>query len=95
VFGRPIFVEDRSDHVLFNHFVQSSAAEASILGFYRLFETAPASLSDCVPIFVIHDALVVDASRKSAEMITGLCKDGIDIPGLGNFPVDIKDLSEY
>ena len=94
VFGRPIFVDDDSDHVLFNHFIQSSAAEASILGFHNMFKTMLAHLDDCIPTFVIHDALVVDVGGKSVDAIGDLCKHGIDITSLGNFPVDVKDLSE-
>ena len=93
-FGRPIVVDDLNDNIIFNHFIQSSATEASILGFHQLFEMMKRQELDCIPIFLIHDALVIDTNKKFMDSIIKLCHGGIDIPGLGNFPVDIKDLSE-
>tara|TARA_R110000851_G_scaffold248883_2_gene401388 strand:+ start:326 stop:1492 length:1167 start_codon:yes stop_codon:yes gene_type:complete len=63
-FGRPLHVDSESPHLLISHYLQSSVAEGSILMFSNFLKKAP---STCIPLFVIHDALVVDVDEDLAN----------------------------
>jgi hypothetical protein len=58
--GRPL--RSSKQRVLVSHYLQSSIAEASILMFESL-----CSSYDVTPIFIIHDAIIVDCNREIAS----------------------------
>lgn len=62
--GRPLVVDSDSPHLLISHYLQSSVAEGSLLMFADFMKSCE---DKCVPIFVIHDALVIDAKKEFAE----------------------------
>ena len=62
--GRPLPVEDNRSHLLVSHYLQSSTAEGSILMFSNFIETIG---NKCIPLFVIHDALIVDSDKETSE----------------------------
>ena len=60
MFGRPIFCENSRDNILYSNFVQSTAADAAILGFKKLLNQVYFTSEDIIPLFMIHDALILD-----------------------------------
>ena len=72
--GRPIRLTKGDDHLLISYFLQSSIAEGSILMFSDFVNKNP---DVCKPIFVIHDALVLDCTKEFANSI--LEKDEIQL----------------
>ena len=67
MFGRPIFCESSRGNILYSNFVQSTAADAAILGFKKLLNQVYFTSDNIVPLFMIHDALILDVK----------CDDGI------------------
>ena len=66
VLGRPIFVEDNRTDLLISYYLQSSIAECSILLFSDFYEKFSGSM---IPYYVIHDALIFDASPEFARRL--------------------------
>ena len=49
----------------------------------------------CRPIFIIHDALVIDVDKEHLDEIQRYVYNGYDMPTLGNFPLKIKEFSHH
>lgn len=72
-----------------NHYVQSTAVDVAMLGFLNILEYVEelGKQEDIVPIFILHDALILDIHKNSFSLINGLCKLGsIDIKQLESTP---------
>lgn len=64
-FGRPIHVEDKKGRHLVALWLQSSAAEAALLGFMKFCDTHPS----VHPHWLIHDALVYSVDPQNIDEI--------------------------
>ena len=83
LFGRPLhFGENTKTHVMYNHFIQSSAVDAAIEGFTALHKAWKKEIS---LKYMIHDALIVDVKKHDLIYLRELCSAGIEIPELGKF----------
>jgi hypothetical protein len=84
-YGRVVEVPD--DRLLINTFVQSTGVDVVLHGFVNIIEVAPKE--DFVPLFILHDALIVDVSENcNLEFI----KVGENIPGFtGHYPVHVNN----
>jgi hypothetical protein len=65
-FGRPLLLPDSSESIAVSYFLQSTAAEAAILAFGDLLER---TRDHCIPLHVVHDALLVDCKEDYAEFL--------------------------
>jgi hypothetical protein len=84
-YGRRVKTE--TAHTLINHYIQSTAVDVAMLGFKNLLEYVEqlGRLEDIVPLFVLHDALILDINPNAFSLINGLAKvGGTDIKGLEN-----------
>ena len=91
-FGRPIEVDDARSSVLINNFLQSSASDIALSGFLHFCET----FRECVkPLFVIHDALVFEASPEHLGCITEYVDNGYELKNVGNFPLKIMEFGAH
>lgn len=86
--GRPIIVAEPTDSMLLSYYLQSSAAEISIL----LFADFCRRMDNYVePLYVIHDALLVDCNEESASFL--LDKKIINLRHEGwNYPVKVSEI---
>jgi len=91
-FGRVIEPDKTESNVLINHFVQSTAVDAALLGFHSLMSEL--SGEEVEPLFIIHDALVLDVSPNSMQKLGEAIKNGIDVPTMGNFPVELSTIND-
>lgn len=81
--GRPLREAVKNQRVRTNYFLQSSAAELSILLFSRLCSRFPEGVK---PLFVIHDALIVDVSQEvDSDFLSAAC--GLE---WSNSPMPVK-----
>lgn len=86
--GRPLREATKNSRLAVNHFLQSSAAEISIL----LFDEICSKMGENVkPLFVIHDALILDVHPDQYENVRKICED-IYFEGI-RMPVKITVLS--
>lgn len=97
-YGRPIFGEAVQPYVLVNYFIQSTAVDVALSGFSNIIERLikAGGLSYVRPLFVLHDALIVDVHNKAKHLLPKMAKAGsINIPGFENtrFWLDIERLS--
>ena len=88
-FGRPL--EQTSARI--SHYVQSSAVDVACHGFSSLIASIdPAS---AVPIFLIHDAIILDVKRDYINAIEDACKYGLAISIMNqNLPVKVRRISD-
>lgn len=77
-YGKPIHCPDVDPYKLINYYIQSTAVDVAMLGFNELNRrTALANLIEwIVPIFVIHDAIVLDIHKDYEYLIPKICKAG-------------------
>lgn len=83
LFGRPL--SPKEDYQKISHFVQSTSVDIALRGFEILCEREV----DLVPLFVIHDALVVD----SPKILNEENPIEIEIEPLGKFYLTVKSLT--
>lgn len=93
-FGRRVATSQ--SHTLFNHYVQSTAVDIAMLGFNSLLsyiDMMPLSSDKIVPLFILHDALILDVHPNALSMLTGLAKvASTGFPGLPEqvtFPLSV------
>lgn len=84
-YGRRVKTENT--HTLINHYVQSTAVDISLQGFLSILQLIKDMdrLSDIVPLFILHDAIILDVNENAFTLLNALCKVG---------STDIKDLSD-
>ena len=76
-----------------NHFIQSSSVDVALLGFSRFMKECKIQNLNAVPVFVIHDALIVDIDSSSISKFKKLAQAGLKVPKIKYpLPVKIKDL---
>ena len=89
-YGRPLKIEDPRGNILISHYVQSTAVDTALLGFSKLMNVL--SPLKIMPIYVIHDAVVVDVPMDKIDRFNEICNKGISLP-LGEFKFDVTQLS--
>ena len=72
-FGRVLNVASgEAKHVVLNYYVQSSAVDVALTYFSELIEQLEKEIVDAEPLFVLHDALLLDVSLGSIERLEQL-----------------------
>jgi len=82
-YGRPIFSEGTAPYVLVNYFIQSTAVDIALFGFSRIVDKILKSgaIDLIKPLFVLHDALILDVHKDVAHILPKLAELGSsDIP---------------
>ena len=89
-FGRQVPIETSSDHILLNSYSQSTGVDVSLLGFSNLVRSHVGE--GFRPLFVLHDALIVDVSPSKFDEIKNITS--LSIPTYSqNFPVKVEIFS--
>lgn len=84
-FGRPL----TSTSARISHHVQSSSVDVACSGFDWLVQQV--DKEQCLPIFLIHDALVLDMRQGYLPELESLCKLGLRVPIIDqSLPVKIR-----
>lgn len=77
-YGRKIKVDSVSPSVLLNYYIQSTAVDVALLGFKSIVENIDRDL--VVPLFVLHDALVVDVHKDAKQSLTNAVAKATKMP---------------
>ena len=87
LYGRPLAPEE--SRLRLPYFVQSTSVDVALMGFGKVLR----SYLEVVPLFVIHDALVVDIER---DLYDELSRSGIevDIDPLGKYYLSVQSVEE-
>lgn len=86
--GRPL-PEVTDSRIAVSHFAQSTAVDVALMGFGAFNASMVEKDLLAVPCFVLHDALLIDASPESMDGLQDLASQGVEIPGLGHFPLSL------
>ena len=90
-FGRPLWIDmDQRDNVLVNNFIQSSSADLALKYFAEITEKLNPEYFK--PLYVIHDALVVDVKKEYKKEVEDFINIGYNDKDLGNFPLNIEQV---
>jgi hypothetical protein len=87
-YGRMIRIDDPSDNILLNSFVQSTGVDVSLLGFLQLIQNPPVE-GGFHPLFNLHDAMIFDV-----EFPDKIPKElWIQVPGFDQrWPLKVENL---
>ena len=88
-YGRILSTDTFDSHVILSHYIQSTAVDVALLGFLNVLECVS---EDVRPIFIVHDALILDCPKEHVSNIEKIAREGIDLD-LGNFPASVTCLS--
>ncbi len=84
-FGRDLSCDES---LIVNHYTQSTAVDVACGGFLNFLRN---NRDIATPVFLIHDALVIDVKTAHRQEIEKVCKEGLYIPRFGvTFPVKVK-----
>lgn len=87
-YRRHLAPDDSKPHALLNYFIQSTAVDVALLGFLKICKKlaeTPAVNKVIIPIFGLHDALILDVHNDVEHLMPKLCTLGSkNIPGFGS-----------
>jgi len=83
-FGRNIRVRNNASHVLYNNFIQSSAMDAALEGFYQLVQGVEKEGHKCVPLFLLHDAIIFDCHPECFDKLDDIMMPGQNLPAFSS-----------
>lgn len=87
-YGRPIQVNNDYVRKLLNYYVQSSAVDVALLGFWNVIKKIAKENLKILPLFVIHDALMLDVHPDFILYIKEIISTCGCIPGFKHeFPL--------
>jgi len=87
-YGRPIEVTDARRNILVNNFLQSTAVDVALAGFCQIMEKIPS----CKPVFIIHDALIMDVPKGQEDKLQDIVAQGFSDEKMGHFPLKLTRL---
>ncbi len=90
--GRPLFPDTTSSHVLVSHYIQSTGVDVALCGFHELLQNFEVLGIKVDPLYVIHDALVIDVEEAQYNAVKSIASAGIT-NSLGHFPIGISGIS--
>lgn len=84
IWGRRIRVDEPIDRILVNSYIQSSAVDLALMGFYTLIKKI-----DARPCYIIHDAIILECDNADVEQLRRVSYIPISKVN-ANFPVHIE-----
>ena len=72
-FGRRIDTSDAKPYMLLNYYIQSTAVDVALYGFLNVLRALLGN-AFVVPIFILHDALILDVHKSQLELIEKIAK---------------------
>ena len=92
-FGRPLYFSRSDSHLLVSHYVQSTGVDVCLTGFSNILSKISSEGMRAVPIFLIHDALLIDMPEDEFDRIKDLTTTGSSIKGFDtSFPLNVSDV---
>lgn len=76
-FGRFVLVHD--ERTLINSFVQSTGVDVALLGFHFIVTKMRDMSLKSRPIFILHDAMIIDTHPSEVSVIDEIIENGINI----------------
>lgn len=93
-YGRPIFIDAAAQRKLVNYWAQSTAVDCALLGFGQGIDLVRRMGWRIVPLYVVHDALVVDVHPDDKVHIDGMMDECSRMVGFSQpFPLRYEELN--
>ena len=89
-FGRKLVPDRLDENILVNHYIQSTAADVALVGFQKVMRKLKEVSPSITPLFVIHDAILLDVPGNYKDQVKDIVSKGIDIDGIGAFPLGLE-----
>jgi len=82
LYDRPITFNNVESYKLLNYFIQSTAVDVALFGFTEIINRLNKAQTDAIiPLFILHDALILDIRNDVKHLIPKILKAGsINIP---------------
>ena len=88
-YGRILPADDKSSHVLYNNFIQSTGVDVAMLGFDWIMDRFGRGVH---PLFVLHDALILDVHPDRMADIVDMTKSVVPVDRfVGGFYIDVSE----
>lgn len=86
-FGRPVTPSSDREAVIYNNWLQSTSVDIALLSFRKLLS----KMSFADPVFLIHDAILLDVPAKYLKDAEEIICNGIEIDEIGIFPMTYSE----
>jgi hypothetical protein len=86
LYDRHIKFDNAEPYKILNYFVQSTAVDVALFGFLEIIKRLNKANTDAIiPLFILHDALIVDIRNDARHLIPKILKAGsINMPKFAN-----------
>ena len=74
-----------------NNYIQSTAVDVCLLYFSDLCNNI--DLNSAVPLYIIHDALLLDVKKEYFDKFNNIISLGYENDKLGNFPIELTKIN--
>lgn len=68
-YGRPVVVDEPLDNLFISYYGQSTGVDVTLLGFKQVIDTLEQTAPRSKPIFLLHDAIIIDAHKEELDEI--------------------------
>ena len=93
-YGRTININNYSPGALYNSYIQSTGVDMALQGFKNIVNLAEKMQLPMRPLFIQHDALIVDIAPELIKHLETIKAIGEDVPDInGNFPLSYDIIS--
>ena len=90
-YGRPLTFTKPDKHLFVSHYVQSTGVDICLEGFGKIIDYIDDNKLRVDPIYIIHDALLLDVAPEHANDIEAISKAGSSASGFDTFfPIAIS-----
>lgn len=90
-YGRPLTFTKPDKHLFVSHYVQSTGVDICLEGFGKIIDYIDDNKLRVDPIYIIHDALLLDVAPEHANDIEAISKAGSSASGFDTFfPISIS-----
>ena len=94
-YGRPLTFTKCDSHLLVSHYIQSTGVDVCLEGFGKIMDTIIEHNLKISPIYIIHDALILDVAPEEYDKISNLTEAGSKIDKFNtNFPMTVSNVFE-
>ena len=94
-YGRPLTFTKCDTHLLVSHYVQSTGVDVCLDGFGKIISEIENKNLKITPVYIIHDALILDVSPDDHDKIPSLLKIGSKIDKFDmDFPISVSNIRQ-
>lgn len=88
-YGRPVVIDEPLDNIMISYYGQSTGVDVTMLGFKQVIETLKDKAPRTRPIYVLHDALLLDVHNDDIPIVQSIRH--VRVPGyVQKFPLRLE-----